>query len=131
MTDKTHPLDHTFQVDSEHQIEIDNSGSIEVPTDPGLDDVIQYALRAYKDQMDLMELVEPKNRLRAYETAEKYLNQAKDAIHKKEQLAIQRIKAQPSGKGSKKLLQEGENESEEPKPTTDRSELYNKVRRVK
>jgi hypothetical protein len=131
MTQRDHPLDHAFQVDSDHKIELDDDDSIKVPDDPGLNDVIQYALKAYKDQMDIMELIEPKNKLRAYETAEKYLNQAKDAIHKKEQLEIQRMKAQSSTNGSKKLLQENTDDTEGDGTQTDRKELYDKVRRVK
>jgi len=83
-------LDDTFNMDREKLIDGD-IGDIEIPDDPemrNLDLIIDFALKAYQEQMEVISFLEPKNRLKAYEVAERYLNQAKDARVKKEKLAI-------------------------------------------
>lgn len=93
-----HPLEKEFDmVDESIFNEFDDS--VEIPDDPTLDTIIEFALKAYKDQMDVISLIEPKSRIKYMEIAEKFLGQAKDAMHKKEMIKIQKQRA--SGKKSK------------------------------
>ena len=88
---KKHPLDKTFDVPDDRLID-DSNIDIVIPEDPTLDTIISLSLKAYKEQMEDIMLIEPKNRARYLEVAEKFLDQAKDAMAKKEQLRLQREK---------------------------------------
>jgi hypothetical protein len=94
-----HPLDKAFDVPDDRLID-DSIESIVIPEDPNLDTIISLCLKAYKDQMEDIIMIEPKNRARYLEVAEKFLNQAKDAIAKKEQLALMREKQKGAAKTS-------------------------------
>ena len=87
---KHHPLDDAFDVDTSNMLSDDSI--IEIPDDPNLDTIITFALRAYKEQMEDIVLIEPKNRIRYLEIAERFLEEAKDAMYKKEQIRIAREK---------------------------------------
>lgn len=88
---KKHPLDKAFDVPDDRLID-DSNTDIEIPEDPTLDTIISLSLKAYKEQMEDIVMIEPKNRARYLEVAERFLDQAKDAMAKKEQLRLQREK---------------------------------------
>lgn len=92
----THPLDETFNISNENGLD-DDLDLVEIPDDPNLDTIIKLSLEAYKSQMNDILHIEPKNRARYLEVAEKFLNQAKDAMSKKEQIKLAREKQQPRG----------------------------------
>jgi len=125
---KPHPLDQTFDIDpGMHLKQEDDDSGIEIPDDPTLDTIIDMSLKAYKEQMDDMSFVDPKNRARFYEIAERFLNQAKDAIHKKEQIKTQREKLKGAKKPNGKTSSGDEGNGEE----VSRKELYEHIKRVK
>lgn len=120
-----HPLEKAFDMADEY---LDESMSeFEIPTHPTLDTIIGFALTAYKDQMDVMMLVEPKNRIKYMEIAEKFLGQAKDAMTKKENLQIQRDKIIPPKRSAQGAI-EGEFEEEQ---TVSRTELLERLAQEK
>ena len=86
-----HPLDEQFNIESEDFVP-DDFSAVNIPDNPDLDTIINLSLSAYKEQMEVIGLVEPKNRVKYLEVAERFLNQAKDAMAKKEQILIQRSK---------------------------------------
>lgn len=100
-----HPLDKEFNIESEYGDE--DFSPIEIPNDPSLDTIIELSLSAYKEQMEVIGLVEPKNRVKYLEVAERFLNQAKDAMAKKENLTLQRDKLYKANAKPKGIL-EGE-----------------------
>lgn len=114
-----HPLDKEFNIESEYVDE--DFSPINIPDDPTLDTIIELSLSAYKEQMEVIGLVEPKNRVKYLEVAERFLNQAKDAMAKKENLTIQRDKLYKANTKPKGIL-EGEVVDDEKK--FDRNSLY-------
>lgn len=96
---KKHPLDKAFDVPDDRLID-DSNTDIEIPEDPNLDTIISLSLKAYKEQMEDIIMIEPKNRARYLEVAERFLDQAKDAMAKKEQLRLQREKQAQSKQSS-------------------------------
>lgn len=128
-----HPLNKAFNVDSteageEAQVEF-GSYRVELKANPeetGLEDIIKYAMHAYKQQMEDLDHIEPKNRLKALEIAERFLNQAKDASDKLEKIKLQKQKfeSQTKGKGKKdQILEEDQGVNVE--------ELYKEASRLK
>jgi len=73
---------------------VGDDAQVHIPENPDLDTIISLALGAYKQQMEIIGLVEPKNRIKYIEVCEKLLGQAKDAIYKKESLKLQVKKLQ-------------------------------------
>lgn len=128
----THPLDDAFGVDIKDQLD-DDFGVLEIPDDPTLDTIIKFALLAYKEQMEDIMHIEPKNRARHLEVAEKFLNQAKDAMAKKETIRAMREKNAP--KPAKVVTPITDTvvtaSEEEPKTSVSRSELLERLRVVK
>lgn len=88
------PLDLTFGIDP--KMADDDYTVVDIPDDPTLDTIIELGLKAYKEQMEDIMHIEPKNRAKYLEVAEKFLSTVKDAMHKKEMIRLQREKA--SGK---------------------------------
>lgn len=99
MSNKKHPLDDTFNVAKEDVLNYEDK--IELPEIKDLNTIIDMALTAYKEQMEIVELVEPKNKIKYLEIAERFLGQAKDAMYKKEYLIIQERKLRGGKKGDK------------------------------
>ena len=95
----SHPLDEEFGIIDKEHID-DFNPEVTIPENPDLDTIIDFAMSNYKEITDMMIHVEPKNRIRLYELGERYLNQAKDAIYKKDQLVIQNKKIASSNKKS-------------------------------
>lgn len=115
-----HPLDKEFNIESEYGDE--EFSPINIPDDPTLDTIIELSLSAYKEQMEVIGLVEPKNRIKYLEVAERFLNQAKDAMAKKENLNLQRDKFYKTNAKGKNLLEGKIVEDDEKK--FDRNSLY-------
>lgn len=125
MSEPTHPLDEYFDFDTD-----DSMVEIEVPDDPNLDNIIKFALTDYVGIKQVIQLVEPKNRLKYYEMAERFLNQAKDALHKKGQLEIQAKRASAS-RGGKATKPSSQDQPEEKTGGIDRRDLAKKMQLVK
>lgn len=115
-----HPLDKEFNIESEYGDEDFNP--IEIPNDPTLDTIIELSLSAYKEQMEVIGLVEPKNRVKYLEVAERFLNQAKDAMAKKENLTLQKDKLYMANAKPKGILEGEVVDCDEKK--FDRNSLY-------
>jgi hypothetical protein len=100
-----HPLDEAFgfsDIQDMPEINIEN---------PDLDLIINLALSAYKQNYEIIGLIEPKNRLKFLEICERFLGQAKDALYKKQQLQIQAAKIQkPKVVGTAEVLLEDKKE---------------------
>lgn len=85
-------LDKTFNIDGSYDDPEQDDlilVAVNIPDDPelaNLNDIIRLALTAYKEQMEDIHMIEPKNRVRYLEVAERFLNQAKDAITKRDTL---------------------------------------------
>jgi len=85
-------LDKTFNIDGSYDDPEQDDlilTDVHIPDDPelaSLNDIIRLALMAYKEQMEDIHMIEPKNRVRYLEVAERFLNQAKDAISKRDNL---------------------------------------------
>ena len=117
------PLDTIFGGEGEFLDEV----VIEIPEDPELDHIIQFSLKEYKGIRDIIDLIEPKSRIRYYEMCERFLANAKDAIYKKEMIKLNNEKLKAS-KGKGKPSTEEKHPEEE--PTVSRADLY-KLKRVK
>ena len=125
-----HPLDKEFDIG-----DFDEELSVEIPEDAeakNLDLIIKLALNAYKDQIENIHLIEPKNRIKYYEIAERFLGQAKDARYKRDTLLLKQGKmlSKPatgaSGARSEPQSEEIEQEGDIPVES-----LYGKLKRVK
>ena len=85
------PLEETFGL--HHCDEIPGMLTVELPDDPALADIVRLALEAYKEQMENIQLMEPKYRPRALEVAQQYLNLAMSTLAKKEDIRLKDDKA--------------------------------------
>lgn len=117
------PLDETFNVSDKNFLDDEYIGVV-IPEDPNLDTIANLALKAYKEQMDDIMHIEPKNRARYLEVAEKFLNQAKDAIAKKEQIKASREKLAP------KHPSKANTPAAEPEVGLTRKELFEQQRQL-
>ena len=117
-----HPLNDEFNIDPEN-LDDEFVNETEIPEEAQLNDIIKMSLGVYKDVMDNLQYIEVKHRPRHLDVAEKYLNQAKDAMYKKEQLLLNREKFEHSKKG-KKDPEEGE---DEPSGKVDRRQLLTEI----
>jgi hypothetical protein len=96
-------LDKTFNIDGSYDDPEQDDlilTDVHIPNDPelaSLNDIIRLALMAYKEQMEDIHMIEPKNRVRYLEVAEKFLNQAKDSIAKRETLRSKLPKKKADG----------------------------------
>jgi len=116
-------LDKAFNIDGDYDNNVTPDDEILteviIPNDPelaSLNDIIRLSLAAYKEQMDDISLIEPKNRVKYLEVAERFLNQAKDAIVKRDSL-----KSKLPKKNSEKSDEEG----------IDVQVLYEKAKKLK
>ena len=120
----SHPLDEVFGFD------IDQEGfeEIVIPDDPQLDHVIQFSLNEYKGIKTIIEMIEPRNRLKYFELMEKFLANAKDAMYKKEMIKVaqDRLKITKGTKGKA-----GGDGKEKVENLTSRNDMYRKLERVK
>lgn len=128
-----HPLNDKFDIAEENLVDYD--GGIEIPEDKeerDLDLIIDFALKAYRDLFEIIQFVEPSNRLKYYEMGERYLNQAKDARAKKEKLEIDRekVKKAPSRKTQNAAEEEQKGEKGDDEGIS-RKELQERLRAVR
>lgn len=123
-----HPLDEEFDVAKADLLDIEET--IEIPEIKNLDLIVTFALQAYKEQMDIVGLVEPKNKIKYLEIAERYLGQAKDAMYKKEYLMIQQQRANTAGGRKTKVLEESEDDKIEAEKNVERSDLYEELKLI-
>lgn len=111
-------LDNTFLIDGGDPIDARLSMTpVELDEVNNLDTIIRLSMESYKSLMDDIVLIEPKNRVKHLELADKILNTAKDSMRIKESLLAQRPKS---------TVEAPPNE-EEPSGTS-RDELYEKRR---
>lgn len=90
---------------------------VQIPTDPTLKDIANLALESYKDQMEDLIQIEPKNRQKSLEVACHFLTIAKDAIKQSEEI---RLKDKPRNKDPE----------EEPEEAITRNELLKRNKRA-
>jgi hypothetical protein len=119
MFSQPHPLAKEFNLPIDDGMSYETA-EIVIPEARDLDAIRDLSLNAYKDQMDSIALIEPKNRLKFLEIAQAYLNTAKDAIYKKE-LLILKAKSMKSNKpdAGTTILEE-----EDDQGLTNRNDLY-------
>lgn len=85
------------ELDMEREKLIDGDLEVDIPDnidEKNLELIVTLALKSYKEQLDAIGYLELKNRMKAYEVAERYLGQAKDARYKLDRLKIEREKGQ-------------------------------------
>jgi hypothetical protein len=85
---KQHPILESLGVDpvEEDSIFDDELFNLVIPDDPALKDIVDLALKSYREQMNDMVNIEPKYRSRALEVAQMFLTVAKDCMVKKEDI---------------------------------------------
>ena len=115
------PLDSVFGFD----VDSDDFDSIEIPDDPQLDHIIQFSLKEYKGIKEIIDLIEPKNRIKYFEMMERFLANAKDAMYKKDMIKVAQEKLKKMG--------QPRGNSHEPKEEAgvDRNSLYEKRKQLK
>ena len=105
MTDK---LNETFNLpESQEELVADLRKRYERSEDPDLKEIAKLSLDAYAEQMVDIKNFEPKYRARSLEVAQQYLNLAKDALAKDEDLRLKREKQEAD---KKKKATDGEEE---------------------
>lgn len=103
MTSQKSPLSKTFDLSSENDLEtLSEFLAVEVPDDPNLKDIAKLALEAYKEQLKIVNMIEPKYRARYLEVAKGFLDTAKESLAsledvqiKNDKLTLDRSKAFP------------------------------------
>lgn len=128
-----HPLDDTFDVHRERLIDgEDNPVRIPEKELRDLDLIIDLALRTYEEQINDIQFIEPKNRIKYLEIAERFLNQAKDAMAKRDKLLLDREKFEKGGKTASKAPEKAEEDEDTPSEGVSRQELQRRtMKRVK
>lgn len=84
------PLSDAFDIEDDSFIDEQNYEKIEIPEIKELEFTIQRALTDYKEVKEVIQLVEPKNRLKYFEMARDFLDLAKDAMFKRDTLILKR-----------------------------------------
>lgn len=95
------PLSDEFDMPIDEN-ELEEYVKVVIPDDPKLKTIVDFAMDAYASQMNDLQHIEVKNRLKFYEVAERFLNQAKDAMYKIEQIEIEREKLKARARGASK-----------------------------
>lgn len=94
MSNKDHPLNDEFDIEGSAWDDEFDEG-VDIPDNreqQNLELVIELALKQYKQNIDDMALVEPKNRIKLQEINRDLLNTAKDAKYKLETIKINQAK---------------------------------------
>lgn len=84
------PLSDAFDIEDDSFVDEQNYVEIEIPEIKDLEFTIQRALADYKEVKEVIQLVEPKNRLKYFEMARDFLDLAKDAMFKRDTLILKR-----------------------------------------
>lgn len=122
-------LEDEFEMEKNKLIDGDIGVTIpEEDDDKNLKLIISLALKAYAGMMEDLAFMEPKNRMKGYEVAERYLNQAKDARAKLEKLEMDRDKMNKGHKKPQEPSGEGNGEEEGDSGGVSRKELAERMR---
>lgn len=113
-------LDDTFLLDGGEDLPISDIPAVKLDQINTLDTVARLALEAYKSQMEDIAMLDVENRAKHMEVANRYLDSAKDAMYKKEQILLQYKKITPP---------KPEEAPEETKGSITRDELYERRRK--
>lgn len=128
-----HPLDYHLDPDAEGML--DDFKDIVIPDDKeerDLDLIIELALDKYREIGEILEFIEPKNKIKYLEMQRDFLAQAKDARFKRDRLILEREKLEKMKGSTKSKSQEDNGDSTEAsEPTVSRKELQERMRRVK
>jgi hypothetical protein len=84
------PLSDAFDIEDDTFIDDQNYESFDIPEIKELEFTIERALTDYKEIKEVIQLVEPKNRLRYFEMSRDFLDLAKDAMYKRDMLILKR-----------------------------------------
>ena len=90
---------------------IDGDLDVDIPDDideKNLELIVTLALKSYQEQMSTISFLEIKHRMKAYEVAERYLGQAKDARYKLDYLRLQRERSLKNKPGAVKNDAQGD-----------------------
>jgi len=129
MSKKVHPLDIAFGMEEAGVVTGDFLATPAIPTEErNLDKIIELSLAAYEEQMTDIAHMEAKHRAAYLAVAEKFLQTAKDAMYKKEQIKLQREKMLLSSKNQQKKSPEQAasdtgNDEQDDEPVLSREEL--------
>jgi hypothetical protein len=115
------PLDSVFGFD----VDSEDFDSIEIPDDPQLDHIIQFSLKEYKGIKEIIDLIEPKNRIKYFEMMERFLANAKDAMYKKDMIKVAQEKLKKMGQPK------GSSQPPKEEAGVDRNSLYEKRKQLK
>lgn len=115
------PLDSVFGFD----VDSEDFDSIEIPDDPQLDHIIQFSLKEYKGIKEIIDLIEPKNRIKYFEMMERFLANAKDAMYKKDMIKVAQEKLKKMGQPK------GNSHAPKEEAGVDRNSLYEKRKQLK
>lgn len=87
------PLEKTFNLPTDNDLdELEQLIAVTIPDNPNLADIAKLSLDAYRMQLHNLAAVEPKYRGRYMEVANMYLNTARDALAKAEDLRLKKEK---------------------------------------
>ena len=111
------PLDDEFDINDPRCD--DEYSEVEIPDEPTLITIRDFALIGYKSIMDSMILVEPSSRAKYYQLAREYLAESKDAMHKIEKLHLEKKRMERGTNGKETTPSEST-----PKGTISRDSLY-------
>ena len=103
-------LEETFNLEPTGEND-DELFTLDVPDDADLSDVARLALEAYKSQIESIMIMEPKYRARSLEVARQFLDVAKDAMSKDQELQLKWKKVE-SDSNKKQILTEDEKKQE-------------------
>lgn len=128
MAKYTDPLSDAFDIEDDGFTDDQNYKEIEIPEIKDLEFTIQRALTDYKEVKEVIQLVEPKNRLKYFEMARDFLDLAKDAMFKRDTLILKREElakrqVKPSGQQTPVSQQTGLTEGQESGKLVTREEL--------
>jgi hypothetical protein len=84
------PLSDAFDIDDDSFIDATTQEIIDIPEIKELEFTIARALIDYKEIKEVIQLVEPKNRLKYFELARDFLDLSKDAMFKRDSLILKR-----------------------------------------
>ncbi|WGH49654.1 hypothetical protein [Alishewanella phage vB_AspM_Slickus01] len=84
------PLSDAFEIDDDSFVDDMTYEEIDIPEIKELEFTISRALTDYKEIKEVIQLIEPKNRLKYFEMARDFLDLAKDAMYKRDMLKIKR-----------------------------------------
>lgn len=123
--DNRSPIEKTFDLPHDDELEeLESLLLIDIPDNPELKDIARIALETYKKQIELMAQIEPKYRQRYLEVANGYLNTAKEALSK-----IEDVRQKQEKQDFDRAVKEGAIKKNDDNDGLDRDSLYERVAR--